>query len=254
MRNWSIYGIGGAFIYSDSSFELVKWYEETLNLRTSDCGGAKAFCTTFLLSNAESDKETYRCVWSVMDHSQKIVKSEKSFMINYKVKNIQALVDYLTTKEVEILLDDEYDNGRFVWIKDIEENVVELWEDNKSTIYDQYSEPGNVAAVSDVIILAEDYKKLAAWYEETLGIESQLSDTSKESTIRFEFRVTNSNTALYTDWIIRETSPSPAGSNGFTYGYWLHSLDTLKITRNKSILNTDPEGNSFLIRKSRTVN
>ena len=50
-------------------------------------------------------------------------------MINYRVENIEALVEELKKEGVTVLDDIEtYDFGKFVHIMDIEGNKIELWE------------------------------------------------------------------------------------------------------------------------------
>ena len=55
--------------------------------------------------------------------------STKDFMINYRVENLEALVEQLKNEGVTIadkIQDSEY--GKFVHIIDVEGNKVELWE------------------------------------------------------------------------------------------------------------------------------
>lgn len=50
-------------------------------------------------------------------------------MINYRVENLDQLLDQLRSAGVEV--DDrveEYEYGRFAWIMDPEGNRIELWE------------------------------------------------------------------------------------------------------------------------------
>ena len=55
--------------------------------------------------------------------------SSKDFMINYRVENLEALVEELRKDNVTIVDKIEtYDYGKFVHILDIEGNKIELWE------------------------------------------------------------------------------------------------------------------------------
>ena len=55
--------------------------------------------------------------------------SEKQFMINYRVQNIEKLVAELRASGVTVCDEIEaYDYGKFVHILDIENNKIELWE------------------------------------------------------------------------------------------------------------------------------
>ena len=55
--------------------------------------------------------------------------STKDFMINYRVENLEALVEELKKNGVTIVDNIEtYDYGKFVHILDVEGNKIELWE------------------------------------------------------------------------------------------------------------------------------
>ncbi|MEQ8880750.1 MAG: VOC family protein, partial [Cyclobacteriaceae bacterium] len=55
--------------------------------------------------------------------------SEKDFMINYRVENIEELVRELKEEGVTVLDEIEaFEYGRFVHILDVEGNKIELWE------------------------------------------------------------------------------------------------------------------------------
>ena len=68
--------------------------------------------------------------WSPFPENTEYIKpSEKDFMINYRVADIEKLVAELKKEGVEILDEIEtYDYGKFVHIMDIEGNKIELWE------------------------------------------------------------------------------------------------------------------------------
>ena len=52
-------------------------------------------------------------------------------MINYRVENIEQLVEELKNEDVTVVDEIEvYDYGKFVHILDIEGNKIELWEPN----------------------------------------------------------------------------------------------------------------------------
>ena len=57
--------------------------------------------------------------------------STKDFMINYRVDNLEALVEELKKEGVTITdTIQTFDYGKFVHIMDMEENKIELWEPN----------------------------------------------------------------------------------------------------------------------------
>ena len=55
--------------------------------------------------------------------------SEKPFMLNFRVENLEALIGALKDEGVEVVggIDVE-ENGKFAWVLDPEGNKIELWE------------------------------------------------------------------------------------------------------------------------------
>jgi len=68
--------------------------------------------------------------WSPFNETTKYFEpSQKDFMINYRVENLEALVEELKKENVTILDKIEtYDYGKFIHILDPEGNKIELWE------------------------------------------------------------------------------------------------------------------------------
>ncbi|MEL6730066.1 MAG: VOC family protein, partial [Bacteroidota bacterium] len=67
--------------------------------------------------------------------------SPKDFMINYRVENIESLVEELRTAGITIL--DEiatYPYGKFVHVLDPENNKIELWEPVDQVFTEEYSD------------------------------------------------------------------------------------------------------------------
>jgi predicted enzyme related to lactoylglutathione lyase len=72
-------------------------------------------------------------VWAIFPHHTKYFDpSHASFMINYRVDDLDALLKVLKEENVEIDLHrEDYDYGRFAWIMDPDGNRIELWEPPK---------------------------------------------------------------------------------------------------------------------------
>lgn len=52
-------------------------------------------------------------------------------MVNYRVENLEALIEQLRKEGVDVVGEIErYDYGKFDWITDPEGNRIELWEPN----------------------------------------------------------------------------------------------------------------------------
>ena len=117
-------GIGGFFFKSNDSKKLVEWYGKHLGLKTDQYG------STFWWK----DKEGNDCStqWSPFaEDTTYFSPSQKQFMQNFRVDNLEALLEKLKQEGVTIVGEMEtYDYGKFGWILDHEGNKIELWEPN----------------------------------------------------------------------------------------------------------------------------
>lgn len=118
-------GIGGVFILSRGDGKtLSAWYEKHLGMKIEDFGGV---ALNWQDDTAEDKGVT---IWHAADHDSKwFSPSKSSFMINYRVDDLEALVSQLKSEGISILEGPEYhENGVFASIMDPEGNKIELWE------------------------------------------------------------------------------------------------------------------------------
>jgi predicted enzyme related to lactoylglutathione lyase len=117
-------GIGGIFFFSEDPEETRKWYAENLGLEVNQWG------SSFEFRNAHRPDEINYLQWSPFEKgSSYFSPSKKEFMINYRVQNIEGLVDKLKTNGVTIIDEmQSFDYGKFIHIMDSEGNKIELWE------------------------------------------------------------------------------------------------------------------------------
>ena len=117
-------GIGGIFFRSKNPQKTNEWYGKNLGLAIDDYG------SPFEFRNANNPDEINYLRWSPFEEETDYFEpSEKDFMINYRVQNIEALVEKLKENGVTIVDSiAEYEYGKFVHIMDPEGNKLELWE------------------------------------------------------------------------------------------------------------------------------
>ena len=117
-------GIGGIFFFSEDPEKTKEWYAENLGLEVNQWG------SSFEFRNANRPDEINYLQWSPFKQgSEYFSPSKKEFMVNYRVQNIEGLVNKLKNNGVTILDSIEtYDYGKFVHIMDAEGNKIELWE------------------------------------------------------------------------------------------------------------------------------
>jgi predicted enzyme related to lactoylglutathione lyase len=131
MKSKKVTGIGGIFFKSENPEKMREWYRDNLGLVTNEYGSLFEF-----RMSDEPDQKAY-LQWSPFSAGTNYFEpSQKEFMINYRVENLEWLVEELRKAGVTILDSIEtYDYGKFIHILDPEDNKIELWEpvDNEFT-------------------------------------------------------------------------------------------------------------------------
>ena len=117
-------GIGGIFFKCKNPTKMKEWYKTHLGLDAGQYGAS------FEWRQAEDPTKKRSTQWSPFAETTKYFEpSTKDFMINYRVDNLEALVEQLKNEGVTIVdkIEDS-DYGKFVHILDIEGNKIQLWE------------------------------------------------------------------------------------------------------------------------------
>lgn len=118
-------GIGGVFFKSSGDTSaLAAWYQKHLGMPLTDWGGA------VLRWPEDTAEDKGLTVWTVAAGDSKwFAPSTSSFMINYRVDDLAAMLEQLRAGGVDIVAGPEsHENGKFAWIMDPDGNKVELWE------------------------------------------------------------------------------------------------------------------------------
>lgn len=117
-------GVGGIFFKSKDPKQLTEWYHKHLGLNTNPYGA------TFDWFEGDDATKKGQTQWTLFPETTKYFDpSPRDFMINYRVENLEALVEELRKEGVTILDQIEtYDYGKFVHILDGEGNKIQLWE------------------------------------------------------------------------------------------------------------------------------
>ncbi len=115
-------GIGGVFFKCKDPDKLREWYKTHLGLNTNQYGAVFEW-----RQGADTTKKGFT-QWSPFNEKTKYFEpSAKDFMINYRVGNIEALVDQL--RKAGVTITDKIETveyGKFVRIMDIQGNKIEL--------------------------------------------------------------------------------------------------------------------------------
>jgi len=115
-------GVGGVFFRAADPEALHRWYEQHLGLRRDG--------DTAVVLRWADDSASGSTVFAIFPHDTDYFgKNGQSFMVNFRVNDLDALLARLAADGVDVdphREDQPY--GRFAWIVDPEGNRVELWE------------------------------------------------------------------------------------------------------------------------------
>lgn len=116
-------GIGGIFFKSSDPKLLSTWYRDHLGLEVGDWGGA-------IFQWGGSESQPGMTIWSPFaQDTNKMDPSSSSFMINFRVANLDTLLAALRAEGCNVIDKTESsDFGKFGWVIDPDGNKVELWE------------------------------------------------------------------------------------------------------------------------------
>ena len=118
-------GIGGIFFSAKDPKALCAWYKTHLGIDVQDWGGA-----AFDWTDADGNPTKGTTAWLIdAAGGNHFAPSKATFMINYRVEDLAALLQALRDEGCDVLeKTDESEYGKFGWVMDPEGNKVELWQ------------------------------------------------------------------------------------------------------------------------------
>ena len=127
-RRARVTGIGGIFFKGKDPKALVEWYRQHLGMNIEDT------VALFTWRSGRDGKAKGATVWSIFPADTTYFGDDgASFMINYRVKELDAVLAALRAEGVKVAGKvEESEYGRFAWIVDPEGNRIELWQPPKT--------------------------------------------------------------------------------------------------------------------------
>jgi predicted enzyme related to lactoylglutathione lyase len=118
-------GIGGIFFHAKDPAAMQAWYKTHLGMDVQAWGGAE-----LKWADSVAELKNGSTTWCVSAAgSDGFAPSTASFMINYRVANLAALLQALRAEGCQVLdKTDDSEYGKFGWVMDPEGNKVELWQ------------------------------------------------------------------------------------------------------------------------------
>jgi catechol 2,3-dioxygenase-like lactoylglutathione lyase family enzyme len=116
-------GIGGIFFKARDPARMAAWYREHLGVGNGD-GQAD-----FVWREHDQPHRIGRTVWSLFQQDTDYFgPASTPFMINYRVSNLEPMLEQLRVAGISVDKVEDHAYGRFAWITDPEGNRIELWE------------------------------------------------------------------------------------------------------------------------------
>jgi predicted enzyme related to lactoylglutathione lyase len=123
-----VLGIGGIFFKAHDPEKLAAWYQRHLGLDVEEYGGV-TFREGAVADESAPKRQAYT-VWSPFAaDTDYFAPSEKPFMVNFRVADLDTLLAKLRAEGV--MVDERTEKsefGYFGWASDPEGNRFELWE------------------------------------------------------------------------------------------------------------------------------
>ena len=118
-------GLGGVFFKANDAKALAAWYQRHLGIEFGD-----QLYFDFKWVNQNDPDAIGHTAFSIFKADSKYFHpGQKEFMLNFRVKDLRALLTELEKEGVEIVGEvEEFEYGKFGWIMDPEGNKIELWE------------------------------------------------------------------------------------------------------------------------------
>jgi predicted enzyme related to lactoylglutathione lyase len=118
-------GIGGIFFKARNPDSLRTWYRQHLGIEIEAWGGF-----AFKWRSEQKPDGSGTTVWNIFKSDTKYFDpSQSSFMINYRVDNLDELLRVLRVEGCNVDSKvDESEFGKFGWVMDPEGNRIELWQ------------------------------------------------------------------------------------------------------------------------------
>jgi len=121
-------GIGGVFIYANDAKALSNWYAHHFGMRIETYEDGKVYGTEFKYRRLSDSSQVDSTVFSISQAKTPLPAERHECVVNYRVRDLTAFLEQLKADGVAIEKTEDYDYGRFAWIRDPEGNRIELYQ------------------------------------------------------------------------------------------------------------------------------
>lgn len=121
-------GIGGVFLYANDARALANWYGHHFGLKLETYEEGKVYGTEFRYRRLGDSSRIDSTVFSISASKDQLPLERHDCVINYRVRDLPGFLDQLRAEGITIEKTEDFDYGRFAWVKDPEGNRIELYQ------------------------------------------------------------------------------------------------------------------------------
>ena len=124
----SVEGIGGVFIHANDAKTLSNWYAHHFGLKLETYEEGKVYGTEFKYRRLSDSSKVDSTVFSISQTKTPLPADRRECVINYRLRDLNSFLEQLKSDGIEIEKTEDFDYGKFAWIKDPEGNRIELYQ------------------------------------------------------------------------------------------------------------------------------
>ena len=124
----SVDGIGGVFLYANDAKALSNWYAHHFGMRIETYEDGKVYGTEFKYRRLSDSSKIDSTVFSISQAKTPLPAERLECVVNYRVRDLTAFLAQLKADGVEVEKTEDFDYGRFAWVRDPEGNRIELYQ------------------------------------------------------------------------------------------------------------------------------
>ena len=121
-------GIGGVFIHANDAKALSNWYAHHFGMRIETYEDGKVYGTEFKYRRLSDSSKVDSTVFSISQSKTPLPAERHECEINYRVRDLTAFLEQLKADGIAIEKTEDFDYGRFAWLRDPEGNRIELYQ------------------------------------------------------------------------------------------------------------------------------
>ena len=126
----SVQGIGGVFIDSKDAARLARWYEAALGITMEAHPDGIGYYHVFPMRDVDTSILHENPVFAINQAKETLAQKGRGFVLNLRVDDLYGFLERL--RAMGVMVEErtlEWERGKHGWIRDLDGNRVELYEE-----------------------------------------------------------------------------------------------------------------------------